>query len=72
MHAGLADWCKINEMQVNINKTEYQTFTLNHPKMEMPIKYKDRPMGETDSSTYLGVTFDRLRDMIFQVFQKRP
>lgn len=55
----LYEWSMENQMEVNIDKTMYQTFTLNHQPTEMDLKYNSRSVRKTEEAVYLGVRFDK-------------
>jgi len=55
----LSEWCIVNNMEVNLEKTVYQTFSLTH----QPIKYilfnLNSLVLQTNHFSYLGVVFDQ-------------
>ena len=45
-------------MTVNLSKTKFQSFSLAHQRITPNLKYNNIAISQTDSFTYLGVTFD--------------
>ena len=51
-------WCSNNNMDVNLLKTRYQSFSLSHHSISPSLQYKAAPIPKTNEFTYLGVKFD--------------
>ena len=46
-------------MEVNLEKTVYQTFSLTHQPIKLNLYYQGHPILQTNHFSYLGVIFDR-------------
>ncbi|GBN22042.1 hypothetical protein AVEN_68609-1 [Araneus ventricosus] len=54
----LSDWSDENNMAVNLEKSASQAFSLTHETFRPELQYQNTSTANTDSFTYLGVTFD--------------
>lgn len=54
----LHNWCRENLMTVNIEKTNYQLFSLGWKERELTLYYNGHQIDKSNKTKYLGVTFD--------------
>lgn len=67
------EWSTENQMEVNVDKTMYQTFTFNHQPTEMNLKYNSSNIRETEEAVYFGVklSWQRHIDNVIDRARKR-
>ncbi|GIY55730.1 hypothetical protein CEXT_777591 [Caerostris extrusa] len=55
----LEDWCDTNDMEVNLNKSYFLTFSLMHQALDLQLTHRGTQINTCNSFKYLGVTFAR-------------